>query len=196
MCLYDTEKRYETISFVVKRYCVPVRHVCADAERACWHRWHDDKAHGWGMKAFANGDRHEGEYCLDLRQGSGTYHWANGDCYEGDWEVSYNMYKYKKRRCVPRYIRNRMASRIGINATLLLVEPDSKRLRGVRCLPVEMCIAADDTSAPAKRCQRCLCWRINIMAVTSLLMVRCVNMFLYEGVSCCRRGVKPLCSCP
>lgn len=50
-------------------------------------RWHDDKAHGWGMKAFANGDRHEGEYCLDLRQGCGTYHWANGDCYEGDWEV-------------------------------------------------------------------------------------------------------------
>ncbi len=39
------------------------------------------------MKAFANGDRHEGEYCLDLRQGCGTYHWANGDCYEGDWEV-------------------------------------------------------------------------------------------------------------
>lgn len=51
------------------------------------YRWHDDKAHGWGMKAFANGDRHEGEYCLDLRQGCGTYHWANGDCYEGDWEV-------------------------------------------------------------------------------------------------------------
>lgn len=50
-------------------------------------RWHDDKAHGWGMKTFANGDRHEGEYCLDLRQGCGTYHWANGDCYEGDWEV-------------------------------------------------------------------------------------------------------------
>ena len=40
------------------------------------------------MKAFANGDRHEGDYCLDLRQGRGTYHWANGDCYEGDWEVS------------------------------------------------------------------------------------------------------------
>lgn len=39
------------------------------------------------MKAFANGDRHEGEYCLDLRQGCGTYHWANGDCYQGDWEV-------------------------------------------------------------------------------------------------------------
>lgn len=39
------------------------------------------------MKVFANGDRHEGEYCLDLRQGCGTYHWANGDCYEGDWEV-------------------------------------------------------------------------------------------------------------
>lgn len=54
-------------------------------------RWHDDKAHGWGMKAFANGDRHEGEYCLDLRQGCGTYHWANGDCYEGDWEVCYLM---------------------------------------------------------------------------------------------------------
>lgn len=54
---------------------------------AAAHRWHDDKAHGWGMKAFANGDRHEGEYCLDLRQGCGTYHWANGDCYEGDWEV-------------------------------------------------------------------------------------------------------------
>lgn len=44
------------------------------------------------MKAFANGDRHEGEYCLDLRQGSGTYHWANGDCYEGDWEASYIQY--------------------------------------------------------------------------------------------------------
>lgn len=90
--------------------------TCADAERACWHRWHDDKAHGWGMKAFANGDRHEGEYCLDLRQGSGTYHWANGDCYEGDWEASNSMYTYIKRHCVPCYVRNRMASFINITS--------------------------------------------------------------------------------
>jgi hypothetical protein len=23
--------------------------------------WLDDKAHGWGMKSFANGDQHEGK---------------------------------------------------------------------------------------------------------------------------------------
>ena len=49
------------------------------------------------MKAFANGDRHEGEYCLDLRQGCGTYHWANGDCYEGDWEVCARVCRRRRR---------------------------------------------------------------------------------------------------
>jgi hypothetical protein len=47
--------------------------------------WGEDKAEGWGVKYFANADRHEGEYRSDLREGRGTYTWANGDSYEGHW---------------------------------------------------------------------------------------------------------------
>ena len=47
--------------------------------------WLRDKAHGWGIKYFANGDFHEGEYVCDRREGYGMYKWHNGDQYEGNW---------------------------------------------------------------------------------------------------------------
>ena len=33
---------------------------------------------GYGIKVFAKGDRHEGYYSNDKRNGFGTYYWANG----------------------------------------------------------------------------------------------------------------------
>ena len=39
----------------------------------------------YGAKIFAKGDRHEGMYRDDKRNGWGKYVWANGDKYIGEW---------------------------------------------------------------------------------------------------------------
>jgi hypothetical protein len=44
-----------------------------------------NRAHGYGVKVFAKGDRHEGYYLNDKRSGFGTYFWANGDRFKGNW---------------------------------------------------------------------------------------------------------------
>lgn len=38
-----------------------------------------------GTYYFLNGDRYEGNYLKDRREGKGTYFWASGDRYEGEW---------------------------------------------------------------------------------------------------------------
>ncbi len=38
-----------------------------------------------GIYYFLNGDRYEGDYSLDRREGYGTYFWASGDRYVGQW---------------------------------------------------------------------------------------------------------------
>ena len=37
---------------------------------------------------YANGDKYEGEWEKNSRQGKGVMVYANGDKYEGNWEVS------------------------------------------------------------------------------------------------------------
>ena len=37
------------------------------------------------MYTWANGDRYEGQWDGDKRNGKGTKHFANGDKYEGEW---------------------------------------------------------------------------------------------------------------
>ncbi len=74
--------------------CLPFR-IVHSYTRKCdahchnvFHRtpqWLDDRAHGRGVKRFAGGDQHEGEYAFDRRHGYGTYTWTNGDRFEGCW---------------------------------------------------------------------------------------------------------------
>lgn len=40
----------------------------------------------WGEKTKWAGDRYEGGYRLDKRQGWGVYSWSGGDRYEGEWD--------------------------------------------------------------------------------------------------------------
>ena len=47
--------------------------------------WAVDKAHGFGVKTFGNGDEHFGLYANDRREGFGTYLWNSGDRYDGGW---------------------------------------------------------------------------------------------------------------
>ena len=47
--------------------------------------WQNDKAHGYGIKTFANGDSHEGYYKADRRHGQGRYRWSSGEHYDGGW---------------------------------------------------------------------------------------------------------------
>ncbi len=49
--------------------------------------WKEDKACGYGVKEFACGDRHEGQYWNDKRHGYGVYRWNNGDVYTGQWKA-------------------------------------------------------------------------------------------------------------
>jgi hypothetical protein len=48
--------------------------------------WENDQANGHGVKTFANGDTHEGQYKADRRKGLGVYRWKNGDVYTGMWD--------------------------------------------------------------------------------------------------------------
>jgi len=45
----------------------------------------------WGSKTPWAGDRYEGEYKRDLRHGWGIYQWSSGDKYEGAWENDLRM---------------------------------------------------------------------------------------------------------
>ena len=38
-----------------------------------------------GTEKFANGDKYEGKYSEDLKNGKGTMEFSNGDIYKGDW---------------------------------------------------------------------------------------------------------------
>jgi len=40
----------------------------------------------WGNKSPWSGDRYEGDYVRDKRQGFGVYQWNTGDRYEGEWK--------------------------------------------------------------------------------------------------------------
>jgi MORN repeat len=62
---------------------------------------HFNRAHGYGVKVFAKGDRHEGYYLNDKRSGFGTYFWANGDRFKGNWsEGEYAMLYYIRCSCL------------------------------------------------------------------------------------------------
>ena len=45
----------------------------------------------WGDKTPWAGDRYEGEYRRDLRHGWGVFQWSNGDRYEGQWQDDLRM---------------------------------------------------------------------------------------------------------
>jgi len=45
----------------------------------------------WGDKTQWAGDRYEGEYQRDLRHGWGVYQWNSGDRYEGAWKNDLRM---------------------------------------------------------------------------------------------------------
>lgn len=53
-------------------------------------QFHDGKKHGTGVKAWANGDRYEGGFSDDMKDGVGRYHWGEksqwaGDSYAGEY---------------------------------------------------------------------------------------------------------------
>ena len=61
--------------------------TCCCVFVSCASRW-CRRASRWcsyGIKEFAKGDRHEGMYMDDKRNGWGKYVWANGDKYIGEW---------------------------------------------------------------------------------------------------------------
>jgi len=41
----------------------------------------------WGNGSPWAGERYEGDYVADLREGSGVYYWPNGDRFEGQWKA-------------------------------------------------------------------------------------------------------------
>lgn len=45
----------------------------------------------WGISTPWAGDRYEGEYLYDLRHGWGVFQWGNGDRYEGPWQNDLRM---------------------------------------------------------------------------------------------------------
>jgi len=45
----------------------------------------------WGGKTPWAGNRYEGEYKRDLRDGHGIYQWASGDRYDGEWKSDLRM---------------------------------------------------------------------------------------------------------
>jgi hypothetical protein len=47
--------------------------------------------YAWGDKTQWAGDRYEGEYQRDLRHGWGVFQWSNGDRYEGAWQNDLRM---------------------------------------------------------------------------------------------------------
>ncbi|MEY4861289.1 MAG: hypothetical protein RL059_988, partial [Bacteroidota bacterium] len=47
--------------------------------------WKDGFTEGSGTRTFSNGDRHDGGYSNDQRNGFGSYYWSNGDQYHGEW---------------------------------------------------------------------------------------------------------------
>jgi len=50
----------------------------------------NDRKQGYGKYVWGRGpwqgDRYAGEYVADKREGFGTYHWASGDVYSGPWK--------------------------------------------------------------------------------------------------------------
>ena len=46
----------------------------------------DDKRNGKGVFYWANGDKYEGDFKDDKRTGKGVLYWADGDKYEGDFK--------------------------------------------------------------------------------------------------------------
>ena len=48
--------------------------------------WKNDKKEGFGIYYFLNGDRYEGEWKNNLREGIGIYYYSNGDIYEGEYK--------------------------------------------------------------------------------------------------------------
>ena len=50
-----------------------------------------NKAHGYGVHEWANGDRYEGEWKDCLKQGQGTDIFKNGDMYTGQYKLGKPM---------------------------------------------------------------------------------------------------------
>ncbi|CAF1223244.1 unnamed protein product [Rotaria sp. Silwood1] len=48
--------------------------------------WEDDMKNGEGTLYYADGGKYEGEWANDLRNGYGVNSWGNGDRYEGNWK--------------------------------------------------------------------------------------------------------------
>lgn len=42
--------------------------------------------HGFGIYAWKDGRKYEGEYLNDKKHGQGTYTWADGRKYTGGWK--------------------------------------------------------------------------------------------------------------
>ncbi len=54
-----------------------------------------NKPNRYGTKVFARGDRHEGMYLKDKREGWGVYCWANKDKYVGEFKTG-QVWWYQK----------------------------------------------------------------------------------------------------
>jgi len=50
--------------------------------------WQHDKAHGYGVKVFGDGDVYTGEFVLGLFHGAGRYEHKNGEGYSGQYVQS------------------------------------------------------------------------------------------------------------
>jgi hypothetical protein len=54
-------------------------------------RFYDDRRQGFGVYAFGRGpwagERYEGEFLADRRHGEGVYRWPSGDVYSGPWRT-------------------------------------------------------------------------------------------------------------
>ena len=48
--------------------------------------WEDDEKNGEGTLYYRDGGKYEGQWVDDMRNGHGTNTWAAGDRYEGDWK--------------------------------------------------------------------------------------------------------------
>ena len=49
--------------------------------------WKNDKREGKGIHYWNNrGDRYEGDWKNDAKEGKGAYYWNNGDCEKGNYK--------------------------------------------------------------------------------------------------------------
>ena len=73
--------------------------------------WKDNKREGKGIMKYKNGDKYEGDWKDNKREGKGTLYYNNGNIFEGDWKNDRKHGKYivygKKGRKMGYYIEGK-----------------------------------------------------------------------------------------